>query len=736
MVGYNRDHNVKRGGTTISYMLRTANQRALPSLYSCFELFGEKIALLLIAYNKYARMYGVVSEGVENARAEASSQGEGNILETIKDWDNILEKNSDFRIPTEDVLAEKFKHNDLEGIEPDGIGLLDLANKEGAKLNAVLKGKLDEIKESGDDATDEWRIDKFKKLSTILMATIDACISQDLTLGGAGWIGQNNEKFLLFPGESISSVEGANLDVIVNKQGRFGEEDEGWTSEDCINILARWTYDNPRSIQSEVGDTEVDRLTQIYRVCRTPLTSLKKKKASMLNAIDKLTNIYHRTYLNLIPYLPAHLFAKNIGDDVPKYDTKLQDPPILDLIVELKIQPTDGVEIIEDLWKQEEGEVLLQKSRDRIIDRIYRPADKLADVPGKGFNLHSAYTEEEIKLINEILIGERNEPISRAEYAQYIVDREFYILIDGIKEGLAEIYELDNNTQRKEAYSNLIIDVNKTIVNTPTLDVIRYVSDGEGNTWMRTKKGLAEMITKVLSDPRFQFYIPEDEGDEAEDDESKGEDLEDWVNAATALELIPKFSAPDPGSEGEWTSRGLGETLALQHSLLSDILDPFENGGRTVIIPGREEEEEHASNLVDVPGPELSWSDADARDLSREQWLQLRLNESYFNILDSRIKEADQHLRTARWQGEALFAKYRQDHEDIIEYAPFRGTLLSLFNLPLDELVEGSGARRRYTRHKKHKRKCKKTRRKKKKQTRRKKKKKLRRKKNSRKGGT
>ena len=72
MVGYNRDHNVKRGGTT-TRRLRTANQRALPSLYSCFELFGEKIALLLIAYNKYARMYGAVSEGVENARAEASS---------------------------------------------------------------------------------------------------------------------------------------------------------------------------------------------------------------------------------------------------------------------------------------------------------------------------------------------------------------------------------------------------------------------------------------------------------------------------------------------------------------------------------------------------------------------------------------------------------------------------------------------------------------------------------------
>jgi hypothetical protein len=425
-----------------------------------------------------------------------------------------------------------------------------------------------------------------------------------------------------------------------------------------------------------------------------------QRKKSLLDAIVKLTDIYHLTYTHLIPYLPANLFKENIGYDVPAYDTKLQDPHILDLIMALNIQPTDGVEIISDLWKQEEGEVLLQKSRKRIIDRIYRPADDLADVPGKSFNLHSAYTEEEIELINKILIGERNEPISRAEYAQYIVDREFYILIDGIKEGLAEIYELDNNTQRKEAYSDLIIDVNKAIVNTPILDVIRYASDVpnpvplfDGSANMTT--GLAEMITTVLDEiPRSEIYLPEDEGDEAEDDESKGEDPEDWVSAATALELVPSFAG------------GLGASIPLQHSALSDILDPFENGGRTVIIPGREEDE-HASNFVDVPGPNLSWRVAKELELTYEEWLQLRLNESYFNLLDTRIKEEDQHLRTARWHSATLFAKYLEDHGAIIEYAPLRSTLISLFNLPLDE-EEGQGHRKRHhTRHKKHKRKCK-----------------------------
>jgi hypothetical protein len=202
-----------------------------------------------------------------------------------------------------------------------------------------------------------------------------------------------------------------------------------------------------------------------------------------------------------------------------------------------------------------------------------------------------------------------------------------------------------------------------------------------------------------------------------EDDESKEEEgiMEDWAAAASALNLRPEVN--------------FYASIALQHSALSDMLDPLDQGqGHAVLIPG--------TGIVDVPGTKLSWSTAEELDWEYKDWLQLRLNESYFNLLDRRVKEEDPHLRTARWHSAVLFNKYLPYNRDIIEYAPMRGILIDLFNLPLDEPDEGSGARRRYTRHKKHKRKCKKTRRKKKKQTRRKKKKKLRRKKNSRKGGT
>jgi hypothetical protein len=419
--------------------------------------------------------------------------------------------------------------------------------------------------------------------------------------------------------------------------------------------------------------------------------------------------------MHLIPYLPANLFKKNIGYDVPAYDTKLQDPDILDLIVALNIQPTDGVEIINDLWKQEEGEALLQQSRDRIIERIYRPADMLGDVPGKHFTLHSAYTEGEILLINGILRDERKDPIEHTEYAQYIVDREFYILIDGIKESLADIYEIDNNAGRKQAYSNLIKDINVTIANIPVLAAIRYVSEVpnpvsmfDGSDDMTT--GLSEMITAVLAHPYRQIYLHPSrrdfEGEDDESNESKGEDPEDWAVAAAKEGLLPRGRMSD--------------SLALQHSALLDILDPLDKGqGHAVLIPGK--------GIVDVPGTKLSWSTAEGLGLEYNEWLQLRLNESYFDLIETRLAEDDPHLRTAQWHSAVLFRKYLPLHKDMIEYAPTRGTLIDLFNQPIDGPEEGMGYMRRYTRHKKHKhrRKCKskKTRRKKKRKTRRKKKK-------------
>ncbi len=696
MVKYTKRSKNKRGGArTTRSTLRTGIQRRLPSIYKCMNVFKDKISHLLDAYTKYLYISREVGQGI-------SGGWDSDVGLTIDNWNRLLAKNNDFRKPQEDAIAPKILNQPLDVFDRQrvrghtevganmrrvgGNGWIDLAQIEirdfEDRVAADLK-KIKEINNPNRELRETEIIEQLKELSNFLMITITNCIGLDLINNGIRWnsVAENNERNALFMDNTDEEVLDNLPEVMQSKMS--------WTEEDYNNILA--------------GGHDRHRGARIYIFCKKVGEQLSSKK-NLLDAIEKLTNIYHLTYTHLIPYLPANLFKKNIGYDVPAYD---QDPDILDLIVALNIQPTNGIEIIANLWKQEEGEVLLQQMRDRIIERIYRPAGERGGVPGHYFNLGSAYTEEEILLINEILIGEGKDPIDREEYAQYIVDREFYILIDSIKEKLADIYEIDNNAGRRLAYSELIKKVNMTIANTPTLDVIRYASDGGGNPWMRTKKGLAEMITKVLSDPRNQVYIPEDDrivaDDEAEDDESKGEDPEDWVSAASKLLLLPRFNG------------GLDISIALQHSMLSDILDPFENGGRTVIIPGRVEDA-HASNFVDVPGPNISWHVAEGLGLSYEEWLQLRLNESYFNLLDRRIKEEDPQLRTAPGQHAAIFDKYSPLHKDIIEYAPMRDILISLFDKSLDG-DDGAGYQRRRTRNKKHKRKGKgkKTRQKKKK---------------------
>ncbi len=693
MVGYTR-RNITRGGTT-TRRLRTTTQRVLPSLYSCFELFGEKIALLLIANNKYARMHDAVLEGVSAARSGALRRGEGKILDTVKDWDNILEKNADFRIPTEDVLADKFKHDDLGGIEPDGVGLIDLADKEGNNLREVLNGKLDEIRQSGGDDSDEWRIDKFKELSLVLMATIDACLGQDLRIDSARQINHNNEKRLLFPGEEVSwgsDVGGVfNQDVIVNKQGAWGlaqdAEDEGWTARDCINILARWAYVDPMAIVPEIGDTEVRRLGQIYRVCRTNQPSIVEKKEKLLNAIDKLTKIYHRTYLNLIPYLPAHLFDKNIGVDVPKYDTKQQDPDVLGLIDVLKLDPTDARRFVDNIWEPTENRSLLKELEDMWTRKI--SPGVISSMSG-GL---AAYTEEEISLLNNQRRDAGQPIISRSEYAQYLVDRDFYKEIDGITDVVEEIYGVHSLAARKSLHSDFLKYIHPDD-SMPYLNAPHHKADG----------GIHDIIKQAFEDAPRNFFIDETDGgvdeepehvgtllgqqpideDDAGDDESKGED---WATDAAKEGLLPHGR--------------LSDSLALQHSALSDILDPLGSGqGYAILVLGVGRDD----RLVIVPGTKLDWRTADGLGLGYNEWLQLRLNESYFDLLETRLAEDDPHLRTARWHSAVLFAKYLPLHRDIIEYPPTREKLIELFNQPLDRHVEGSGSRRRcYTRSKKHK---------------------------------
>jgi len=700
MVRQTKRYNVKHGGTrTTRSTLRTDAQRRFPTIYKCMNKFEDKISHLLMAYIKYLYIFRAVGQGI-------SDEWDGSL--TIKNWDNVLAKNNNFRKPQENEINPKILIEPLDVTDEDGMrrvggnGWIDLAQIETRDFTVRVADDLKKIKEINNPNRElrETEIkEKFKELSQFMMETIAGCIGMDLRNDGMGWrsVMENNERIVLFKDNTDEEVLDNLPDVMQSKML--------WTEEDYNNILAGW----------QPSDT---RQNQIYMLCKTRSARgiFAERKMLLLNAIEKLTNIYHLTYIHLIPYLPANLFKKNIGYVVPAYDTKLQDPDILDLIVAFNIQPTDGVEIIADLWKKEEGEVLLQQMRDRIIERIYRPADMLDDVPGKGFNLHSAYTEGEILLINEILIGEGKDPIERTEYAQYIVDREFYHLIDGIKEELMKIYEIDNNASRQDAYSKLIKDVNETIAEIPELDVIRYASEVpnpiplfDGSPNMTT--GLAEMITTVLDEiHRSEIYLPEDEGvvvdDEVEDDESKEEEgiMEDWAAAASALNLRPHVN--------------FYASIALQHSALSDMLDPLDQGqGHAVLIPG--------TGIVDVPGTKLSWSTAEELDWEYKDWLQLRLNESYFNLLDRRVKEEDPHLRTARWHSAVLFNKYLPYNRDIIEYAPMRGILIDLFNQSLDG--DGAGYRRRYTRHKKHKhrRKCKgkKTRRKKKRKTRRKKKK-------------